>query len=458
MTTLPGPSAPAVAYERLKTHVLGTTGLAYFHDRDEELESRFRRRMTATACDSHEAYLALLLDVDTGDEELQQLVRLLTVGETYFFRHDEAFSELRTRIIPDIIRSGETRRSIRIWSAACSIGAEAYSIAITLAEHFPNIVRDWDVSILATDINEDYLQTARRGEYEAWALRSVPDEAREAYFERVGARWRVRERYRRLVTFSRHNLVRDEAPTPFDGGGFDLIFCRNVVIYFSAEIVMDLAPRLHAALRDGGWFIVGPAEAGCRAFERFSVVSAPGVVLYQKSDVAARQIPDAASRLDACTPAPPPTPVRPTRGDARRKHTPVPEEKPAEDRMKALIGAGRLEQSLAACEDALRGSRYNAALHLTHALLLQQSGDVKRAESAFRRALFLNRRLVMAQIGLATTLEACGRRREAARMYTGVLRLLEGCPDGDEVEHADGATVHDLRIVAQRRLAGRIAE
>lgn len=441
------------AYECLKAHVLAATGLAYFESRDEQFGASLSRRMEATGCATHRDYLDMLLDVDSGEREMQQLVQLLTVGETYFFRHTQIFEELRTRVIPTIIRENERTRSIRVWSAACSIGAEPYSIAATFIEHFPAVARNWDVSIIGTDINHEYVETARVGVYDPWALRSVPESLRARHFEPEGKRWRVREACRKLVTFAPHNLVRDLPPPARGGQSFDLIFCRNIMIYFSQEVATDVVPRLHDAMREGGWLVVGAAEVGFHALNQFQNVHADGAVLYRKGESQSRK---AHHAPHAREPQPhaetlPQTP--PSHPLAKQPSVPA---RPAQIDPLELAEAGDLPGAIATCEEQLRLARYDGVMHLTHGLLLQRGGHLNGAETAFRRALFLDRRLVMAQIGLAVTLERSGRDREAARHFAGALTLLEGLSSDDTVAYAEGNTVRDLRAVVQGHLGQEV--
>lgn len=231
------------------------------HARKRELvKARLHKRLRQLHLDSFKEYLDYLRS-DTSADELVAMLDALVTNVTSFFREVEQFDHLVRVVLPrKIAGAGESGRRLRIWSAGCSTGEEAYSIAIVVAETIPHIGR-WDAAILATDLSTGVLRQAREGVYTAERLRPIPLYLRGKYFTRTQARpkelYRVRENIRPLVHFRRLNLI---CPWPMRGT-FDVIFCRNVMIYFDKPTQDRLIERFREALAPGGTVFVGHSES-----------------------------------------------------------------------------------------------------------------------------------------------------------------------------------------------------
>jgi chemotaxis protein methyltransferase CheR len=266
-------------YPALKQYVLEHTGLDYYAPRDEDFATRLGRRLTALRSGNCADYLRRLRD---DCAEIDALVGELTIGETYFFRQIEHFDLLRTVILPDLLRTNRETRELRIWSAGCATGAEPYSVAILLAQDFAGVMDDWRVTILGTDINPDFLAQARAGRFSRWALRDVPENILSSYFLRDGNQWILHPAIRDAVSFRYHNLTEYPAHPSTDGLPFDLILCRNVMIYFSADRIRRLAQRFHELLRPGGWLLPGHAEYGLDSFPQFTLLRETSATVYRR--------------------------------------------------------------------------------------------------------------------------------------------------------------------------------
>jgi chemotaxis protein methyltransferase CheR len=275
------------------------------------LEGRVRVRMQRIGVDSVARYVSLVRD-DQGLEELGQLVEALRVGETRFFRHGAQVTALRRVVIPDIEarRIGSGQRQVRAWSAGCATGEEPYTVAMLLDEALPSS-RGFRHEVLATDISEDALAVAQAGTFDALSVKTVPPEMRSRYFVAEGDEWRVTERLRAIVRFERRNLQDAVYPR-----GFDLILCRNVLIYFDRAGRERVIERLAESLLPGGYLFLGYSET-LRGFEsHFEVIRTEEGNLYRK------QVPGGAS---GTTSSPPAEPRRDfLRGAARLTREPAP--------------------------------------------------------------------------------------------------------------------------------------
>ena len=203
-----------------------------------------------------------LTSIVWSSREIQALASYLTVGETYFYRHINDFETIRSVILPSLIRERQYgSRRLRFWSAGCCTGEEPYTLATYLDECIPNI-QDWDITILATDINLRFLEKARAGVYTPWSLRETSSQMTNRYFDREGERtYKIIPRIRRMVKFAYLNLAEPCYPSAANNtGDMDLIFCRNVMIYFAPRQIEKVMHNLHASLLSGGSMIVSSCE------------------------------------------------------------------------------------------------------------------------------------------------------------------------------------------------------
>ncbi|MDA0709210.1 MAG: tetratricopeptide repeat protein [bacterium] len=229
-----------------------------------------------------EAYGEILAsDTETGEKERERLTRILSVGESYFFRDTGQFELLRETILPDLMARNAEKASLRIWSAGCATGEEPYSLAILLDEMLPD-QRGWKIEIIGTDIHEASLEQAKRGVYREWSFRGVAQRYRDGYFEKAEEGWSLRPDIRSRVQFRAANLIRDAFPDPrWYLSQVDLILCRNVFIYFDRKVVADVLPKFADTLKDGGYLMMGHAELYDQDLGRFHVRVFPRSVLYQ---------------------------------------------------------------------------------------------------------------------------------------------------------------------------------
>lgn len=210
----------------------------------------------------------------------QQLVEHLTIGETYFFRNRVQFDLLRSHIIPQIIERNAVRRQITVWSVGASTGEEAYSLAILLLEHLPKD-EIWHPVIVATDISTRAITQARQGIYRDWSFRHAADDQpiKSKYFRKLEHGFQADSNLRQMVTFRQANLLDVEM-----GLRFDLILCRNVLLYFREDSKRQAEDRLHQALTPEGWLLLGNAEAMHYHRERWCTHVFPSAIAYQHVD------------------------------------------------------------------------------------------------------------------------------------------------------------------------------
>jgi chemotaxis protein methyltransferase CheR len=229
------------------------------------------------------ALAARLRVAPPGDPARRAFVEGLTVSETQLFRLQGQFDALADPVLPTLLARREPLRRLRLWSAGCSTGEEAWSLAILLERAVPP---GWDATVLATDVDEGALEQARTGGYGARSFRGVPEWVRARWFRPAGpGRWEVVPALRRRVRFAALNLVTDDWPSSETGtGAVDVLLCRNVLMYLTADARAAVAARLARALAPGGWLAVAPAEVSAADFPALSVRQFPLAILHQRPD------------------------------------------------------------------------------------------------------------------------------------------------------------------------------
>jgi chemotaxis protein methyltransferase CheR len=447
------------AFVLLKEYIIAQTGLAYYADKDRDLAGHLAGRLACLGLSDCITYLGLLRDGTRGEAELDALIQALTIGETFFFRHREMFDALRDVVLPDVLARNRDNRKVRIWSAGCSTGAEPYSVSLLLRRELAEQTAGWDIRILGTDINRDFLTRAREARFEDWSLRGASEEVRQACFTRSGNSWLLRPEYVQGVAFQYHNLVTHPFPSLLqDLFAFDLILCRNVTIYFSPAIVRRIIGHFHECLNEGGWLLVGHSEPNLEYFQAFRTVNYPGAVLYQKPEEASTSastlLARAADSVPPWTWTPPvltwapPTPI--PSGSAAPA---VPAGDPQLEAARALGDRGQWEEAERLCRRVLERDKLSASAYYYLALLLEQTGRLAEAEEALRRVLYLDRGAVLAHYALGLLLRKKGKGGEAARSFRNVLTLLERIEPNRVFADGDGITAVELRKLTEMQLA-----
>lgn len=463
--------------------ILRKTGLFFQENKREDFLAVLQDRLGVLRCfPGLREYLAFLEREEDGGRELRGLVSRLTVGETYFFRNRGQFDTLREKILPEIIKARRGRNQyLRIWSAGCSTGEEAYSLAILVRELLPDI-GDWKIDLLATDINEDALAAAREGIYRTWSFREVDEHYRQQYFTPEGRHSRIRPEVQSMVRFAYLNLAEDCYPSPATGtDGLDLILCRNVMIYFPPALSKEITRRFFNCLESQGSLLVGHSEHSDLIYPGFSRSFNDRAIVYQKNGpnpVWERAI---AIRFRGSGPLPPGVLVHAPPGSRREglqrpsgtEETVIfergvllvgqlrPLEALAEFRRVLAINPGN-ERALYAAATLLAniGSTAEAAafagrlvdinpLHLEAtyllALLARETGGSDQELALLKKTVYLNPDFVLGHFQIGQHYLRSGNTPSAQRSLLNALRILNGRAAGDPIDGVEGMTVGRLR-------------
>ena len=258
------------------------TGMLFGESKRYYIDRRIADRIQAIGVADFSDYFAILRSVP---DELEMLINAFTINETYFYREERHFACLSGSLLPAIAKRRRPGDKIRIWALPCSTGEEAYSIAIWLLEHWP-MVDAYHVEIIGSDINTRALAEAVEGDYGPRALMKLPPEVIERYFEpeHHGAR-RIIQDLRESVIYTPANLI--DVATLVPQGKFDVIMCRNVLIYFDDAARATALKNLHDSLLPGGFLILGHTESMAKVYDNFRVRRFNDVVVYQRIEAQA---------------------------------------------------------------------------------------------------------------------------------------------------------------------------
>lgn len=449
-------TVPDALLSRLSDFLESQIGLHFPKERWRDLE----RGITAASRDAGykevQAYIHWLLAAPLTRTQVEGLASHLTVGETYFFREQRSLDILAQQIFPELLQArSSAEKHLRIWSAGCCSGEEPYSIAMLLDRLIP-AVENWKLTILATDINPQFLRKAALGVYGEWSFRDTPLWLKERYFtKRQDGRFEIQPRIRRMVSFSHLNLAEDAYPSLVNGtNAMDLILCRNVLMYFAQDRARKVVDKLRRSLVDGGWLITSPAETSSVLFSAFTAVEFPGAFLYRKSAAAAAlapalAMPSVPTVLSAAPPASMPQ-VRHQTGDLLVRQVEdadslvCDESETPRRKARACADAGRLAEAIEWCEQAISADKLNPAHYFLLAAICQEHGQSERAERSLGRALYLEPDFVLAHFALANLCLSAGRQREARRHFGIALTLLRAGPAEALLPEADGLSVGRL--------------
>jgi len=436
---------------RLRVVLTAAAGLVFEESRRESLAYCVSERLRATGCGDLRAYLELV--EQPGSAELPPLIDEVTIQETHFFRNPPQVRALRQHVLPELLRAAEGRgRRVRIWSAGCSTGDEPYSIAMALRELLPSTA-GWDVKVIGTDISQGALVAARAATYGPRALQLATPEQRERFFlPTADGRHQVRPEVRELVELRHHNLVRDQPPDD----QLDLVLCRNVTIYFSRETTRALMGRLHGALRDGGYLLLGHSETLWQVSTQFRLVALGSgdsvAFVYRRLDDGAGDrrevLPDRRTEQEL----PVPDPDR--RTSARRQPAtaeesglglPVPGQA-----VRDALDDGRYADAARLARRAADVEPLRAELHYLLGLALVDLGQDAQALPALRRAVYLDPDAGLAHFLLAGALSRSGDTAAAAREYGAAARTLGRDPGEASAPELGGRSARELAALCAR--------
>jgi len=443
------PPLPNEEHEKFHDFLILHCGLHFEKRNIKMLERGLVSRMAALRIGSFSEYYAYLCKNMERRQELQKLLQLLAVGETFFFRYHAHFEALRRCVLPQLVGTPQ-RKKLRIWSAGCSTGEEPYSIAMSVMESIPNW-KKLDIKIIATDINSRSLSRAREGVYNDWKVRVTEKQYLEKYFRRIGESYLVRDEVKTLVEFSYCNLQTPPLPA---GETFDIIFCRNVMIYFTTATTRKLVESFAFSLNKEGYLFLGHAETLAHISSKFERHIHDGGFYYRKKGVPAAMPAESVAPVKARR-APLPAAASLTAPAAAQQLDPdvlfangvnlLQQENLAAaaalfdrlllqrpDHAGAILGmgqihlvSGRLDMALDCCNRALALDDLLAEGYFLRGLLYEMRERQSEAFEEYRKAILLQMNLVMPHYQLGKLCFRSGDHKSGLRELKNSLKILE---------------------------------
>lgn len=418
-----------------------------------------------------EDYLQLLKN-DTADTraEWQQFIILLTTGETYFFRDKGQFSIIRNYLLPEIMERRKASRSLRLWSAGCATGEEAYSLAIIVSELIPDY-HTWDVRIIGTDINKQAIEKAERGIYSPWSFRTVDPGVQNRYFSRINNEWELDEKIRRMVKFRTGNLIEDVYPDyESDIHDMDLILCRNVFIYLDSDKVSSALEKMKNTLSEGGYLITGHTELHAQNLNGLRTRVFPESVAYQKSSPVISQVEEKQEAVENNSsskgireknPKSKAQNLNLSMEDAHRFLyngaydlaigilEQVVRDNPRHFDAYYLMAqgyanSGEYEKAADCCKKAIGIDATAANPYFLLAHIAEAQGDDDEAKNVLKKAIYLAPTFVAAYLELGALYERGHDANRARKMRTTAMELLNTLPSGKAIEPYKETTAGEL--------------
>jgi chemotaxis protein methyltransferase CheR len=268
-------------FDKLRKIIYDRAGIHFQDSKKYVLESRLSRRIEELEFETFDQYLMFLTAGPYQADEFQEMFNRITINETSFFRNEPQLRNFEERVLPELLEARKAKKTMRIWSAACSSGEEPYTLAIQIHRSLGVRLMDWKIEILGTDISEKVLNIARTGTYHNYAVRGVNPGVMSRYFKPDGANFQLDPEIMSMVHFEKLNLNDVFAARRF--GSFDLIMCRNVMIYFDDDMKKKVVKMFHNQLADDGTLFIGHSESLRSLDVPFTQLDLPQAFAYRKA-------------------------------------------------------------------------------------------------------------------------------------------------------------------------------
>lgn len=421
-------------------------------------------------------FINWFLTVNLNKNQIETLAPFLVISETFFWREPKVFTVLTDIILPELVVAKKNNaRNIRIWSAGCSTGEEAYSLAVALHKTIPNI-KDWNIKILATDINQKALKKATAGIYTKWSFRNCPSWLISKYFHYQGNEtYEILPEIKNMVTFVNLNLIKDIYPSSEnDIFEIDMIFCRNVLMYLTDKWFNKILQNFYHSLVPNGWFVVSSCELSSQNFLYFEPVNFSGTVLYKKSNnkfSSSIKIISPDLDHDLCFPkivnkqvsSEPPLDNQSQDQNTSTTLNDLNEKQPIYVRsayteittktatiiskIRLLADQSYLDQALSLCNEGIAADKLSISLYYLRAAILQEINKPSEAIESLKQSIYVDQNFIMGHFALGNLFIQQGKSKIANKYFKNVIDLLETFNDNDILPESDGLSVKYIREI-----------
>ena len=394
-------------------------------------------------------YIELFLSKRLSIQDYKELANCLTIGETYFFRDKKLFDVLRKNIIPNIIYSKRENKTITFWSSGCSTGEEAYSIAILMKELLLDF-NQWNINIIATDINLNSLSKAKTAIYGEWSFRETDISFKDKYFDMIEHnQYKLKEEIKKSVTFTYLNLA-DETYA-IDNNliqDVDIIFCRNVLMYFSEEQAKKIVNRYYKILNSKGWLVVAPSESVFLNKTEFISTNINKTFLYGKAEEKKQNKTYFDSIIlneSKCIEKDEIYKTLEKSSTESTKAKVIEYKVDYEEQCRIKANEGDLEKALLFCKKAINQNKVNPIYYHLLASIEQELGNINNAIDALKKAIYLDSNFIMAYFDLGNLFLKIGKNKEAIKNFDNANMLLQGFQEEQNIPSTESITAGMLK-------------
>jgi chemotaxis protein methyltransferase CheR len=467
---------------QLSRHICKKIGLEFPENRYKDLTRGIQEACSEFGFSNAYDCIEWLIKADFNKDTWDILAGYLTIGETYFFRDTAVFKFLKEKMLHDLIYSRwHSNKYLRIWSAACCTGEEPYSIAMLIDQLIPNR-KDWNISIIATDINEKFLNKAKKGLYTQWSFRNTSDDMRTKYFTiKDGNKYVIHPEIKRMVSFFYLNLAEGAFPSYSNNTTeLDLICCRNVLMYFSETVRENVVRGLASALTQNGVLIVSPGEADYAKKAGLTPFRSSETTVFRKIPPKQQNFVLSKTHFDPIkTPQPP---------KIKYENESIVELKKTTDSQKiknytydqalqefnngaynesikvlecllehdngnseymlltarCYTNLKQYDSAITWCEQAIQSNHFDPGNYYLKASILQEQGDVENAIKALNQALYLNPDFIMAYVAIGMIRRKQGRLQDFQKAVNNALYYLKNMEPDQLVPYSDDMTAGRL--------------
>ena len=482
---------------QLSEFIASIMGLHFPESKWSDLERKIKSASAEFGYKNPLEFISWFMSAKLARAHIEILSSHLTVGETYFFRNKKNFEILEEQILPELIGSRQDAGYLRIWSAGCSGGEEAHSIAILLKKMIPDI-NDWKITILATDINPHLLKKGVEGIYTDWSFRSTPSWVKEGYFKKTEeGNYRIIPVLKNMVMFEYLNLAEDVYPSLLNNtNGMDIIFCHNVLMYFSPKLADRVVNGFYNSLVDKGWLLVGPTDFIKSAASKFAPLSIDETVVYRKlskkvgisddfqPEKFAPYIPFVKRWIGTDRPLKSvkdgerekieiKNDIKKEGGesmDLRKDVIKIFEQGRYDDAVRKISGLslkdedkaeilsmlvrgyanqGRLNDALKWCEEAISSDKLNPYYHYLLATIFIEQGRMMDAVKSLKKTIYLDNDFILAYFMLGNLMVRRGKLKTSKRYFRNAIELLSSYNDEEVIPESDGITAGRLSEIIE---------
>jgi len=478
MSTIPNINQLKRFLQRIENQL----GLVFSESKYSRLQKHLTARIQELECETVDEYLDMLIDKRWQTKEIAWWTNVLTVGETYFYRNQPQWEVLQKYIIPELLNQHREDRKLSFWSAGCATGEEPYTLAIILSEVITDLP-SWHIDILATDLNSEFINTAKNAQYGKRSVRELDSEQLRKYFIKKNDSYIVRSKIRNMVSFMIHNLVSDwRRKFNWHKGYFDVILCQNVIMYFDRERAKRVLQALADSLNDNGYLFLGHSETLLSMDLDFDIQRIENAFFYRKAGVKEKS--DFTAVIHTSSVSSDVLISEPSLGESLRskkikrqtenaaqpghktnhtipettekKVTTIDDSAPSEEDMlikaKQFLVEDKAEEAEEFLSVAVNKFPLSKDIHLLHGIAAKNRGKTDKAISAFRQVLYLDGDNLLARFYLASLWQACGTYERALTQYRILLGQTSGQDPNKIIGSTDDLTIGLLRAACEKAL------